>query len=78
MKKIITGAVLVFAGMSMFLAVFIVASNYVATMTSWYTHLGRFWSAVSELNLMSVMVIGVVLMIIGIGVMIWGNRVGSD
>ena len=73
MKKIITGTVFSLVGAIIFLSVFHVAGIYASVITSWYTASGKFWTAVSELNLYPVFVIGIIMMVVGIVFLIWGN-----
>lgn len=72
MKKVITGASILLTGALIFLSVFIAAGSYSAKVSGWGRH-GRFWSSVSELGLVAVLIISIVVMGVGIAFLKWGN-----
>lgn len=76
MKKVITGASILLTGAILFLSTFIASSN-LGIVGGW-DESGRFWNAVSENKLSSVLVISIIIMVAGTAVMIWGNYSKSD
>jgi len=74
MKKIVTGVGLLIAGAILTLSVFITTTGAMTILTSWYTQLGRFWSAMVEINVAGVFVVAIILMILGVAAIILGNR----
>ena len=72
MKKIITGASLLIAGAILAFATFFASGSAMSLLYSW-SHHGRFWSAMFDVNLMGVFVVAVLLMLAGVAAMIWGN-----
>ncbi|MCL2239946.1 MAG: hypothetical protein FWC07_08355 [Defluviitaleaceae bacterium] len=73
MKKVITGASILLTGALIVLSVFIAGSNVATIYTSWHTQSGRFWSAISEANLYPVLFTGIMAMVLGLGILAWGN-----
>ena len=67
MKRALAGGFLTLAGSIWTLAILFVAGNNLAT--TWDTELGRFWSTVSELKLMPLLVLSAVFTVLGIAVM---------
>lgn len=78
MKKVFTGASITLVGAIIFLSVFFVAGSYASTITSWDSVSGKFWTAVSRLNLYPVLIISIIIMVVGTVVLIWGNLRNSD
>ncbi|MCL2286218.1 MAG: hypothetical protein FWC32_07620 [Firmicutes bacterium] len=52
---------------------YIAAGSFSANVSSWGRH-GRFWSSVSELGLVAVLIISIVIMGVGIAFLKWGNK----
>ena len=76
MKKVITGAAVLLTGAMLFLSTFVAASG-MGLIGGW-SESGRFWAAMSENKLISVVVISIIVMIAGITIMVWGNMRKSD
>lgn len=78
MKKIVTGASILLTGALLFLSVFVASSSLVNTLEGWDTRQGRFWTAVSVAQLNPILAIGIVMMLAGIALLIWGNISKTD
>jgi len=78
MKKIIAGIGFEITGVLMFLCSSLTTSMSLENTTEWYHHLGRYWQTVSNLGLFPVLIIGVVLLIAGIVLSLWGVFSKSD
>ena len=71
MKKVISGASVLLTGAILFLSAFIAAGT--TGIIGGWDERGRFWTAVSQNQLEPVFVTGILIMIAGAAVMIWGN-----
>jgi hypothetical protein len=72
MKKIVTGAAVLIAGAILFSVIFIAAGS-IGTEGGHYLEHGRFYAAILQNNLVSVLVVSIITMITGLAVMVWGN-----
>ena len=78
MKKVISGAALLVAGAILFLSVAIAGSFHIQTVSNWYTHVGRFWSAIVDRRLTPLVVVSVFMMLTGMVLLVRGTLARAD
>ena len=72
MKKVIAGFGFLFFGVLLYLAASIVGSISMQYTTSWQTNIGRYWQTVINCGMMPAVVIGIIFIVAGLALMLWG------
>ncbi len=72
MKKIIAGLGFEITGILTVLCTSLIVSMSLENTTSWDTQMGRYWQTMLNMGLFPLLILGVVLLLAGIALTLWG------